>query len=682
MGRWQRVSILRLEMRNFKRFYGKHVIDLCPDPCAEKPLILIGGDNGRGKTSIHEAINYALYEDDELPRIQTRPAYLGAVSDRLNRRALDEGKTDFAVALDLLVSDGGAERRFRIERQWDVNVSARRAERSIVTVFENDRRIDWIDEDNHAALQDFIRSLFPPRVAPFFFFDGERIQHFAEDSQQERGMIEAIEDILHINVYKQLRNDLKKDVVDYIEKHEIRKVERGEFFKYQEDAERIESELEEKRDRQADIEREIEDFRADRKRAEEELRRIASPHASQRDELIVERERIEKELEEAKTEVRKGFEPLPILLAGALCDNVRQTLLEEQRVLATPEGLAELRRKIDAVEKRVFVEPTPPPPKHVALSSPQTDYYRKVFHQTTEQVFELGPAKVHRAQLHDVGDAERRRILGRLQEAREIATALRDAIDRRERLSNELRDVETKLQSTSDDPHVSELIKQKQKIDETLGGLEAELNTLAGDIQRLEADLAIRQRQIEDRQRTRQATTDAKRIVKLAQEARRVLDDFIKKLGHKKLETLRQYFDEMYERLRKPEDPVRSVDIDSETWQIILKDEKGRRLEKRVFSAGMKEMYALSLLWALGRASAQELPIVIDTPAGRLDTTNRRALFERYLPNAGHQVVVLSTDTEVDIEWAKRLAPHVSKQYRLDYDPSTDSTVIRPGYFF
>ena len=238
------------------------------------------------------------------------------------------------------------------------------------------------------------------------------------------------------------------------------------------------------------------------------------------------------------------------------------------------------------------------------------------------------------------------------------------------------------MQATSDDPHVLDLIRQKQKIDEGLGGLEAELTAVRGEIQRLEADLAIRKRQIEERQRTRAATTEAKRTVKLAQEARRVLDNFIKNLGCRKLETLRSRFDEMYARLRKPEDPVHSVAIDPETWEVILKDAKGRPLEKRVFSAGMKEMYAISLLWALSRASGQELPIVIDTPVARLDTTNRRALFEKYLPYAGHQVVVLSTDHEVDIEWAKRLAPHVSKQYRLDYDASIDSTVIRPGYFF
>ncbi len=95
----------------------------------------------------------------------------------------------------------------------------------------------------------------------------------------------------------------------------------------------------------------------------------------------------------------------------------------------------------------------------------------------------------------------------------------------------------------------------------------------------------------------------------------------------------------------------------------------------------MKEIYALFLLWALSKASGRELPIVIDTPAGRLDTTNRRALFERYLPFAGHQVIVLSTDTEVDLQWAQRLEPYIARQYCLDYDPARDSVVIRPGYY-
>ena len=685
MPQWKRATIRCLEMRNFKCFYGKHVLDLTPNPSGDKPLILVGGDNGRGKTSIHEAINYALYEDDDLPGIATRPNYLRAVSDRLNRRALDEGQTDFAVALELVVSGGDAERCFRIERRWDVegrhNVTPSLQIRPCLTVSENGRPLEWIDADNPAALQDFLRSILPPRIAPFFIFDGERIQEFADESGQEKRMIEAIKDILHINVYRILRDDLKKYVVDHLQRKEDAAAETGDFFTLQQEAERIGGELETKRDRLADIAREIEEQQGVRKRAEEELRRIASPHASQRDDLILEQQRLEQELDAVKSEIQKAFEPLPVLLAGALCEELRKTLRREGQSISTPDGVEQLREKVGLIEERVFVSPSPKPPPSAQLSTVQTEFYRKRFRQVADEVLDLSMSDT-RPRLHDIGEGERQQILARLDAVAQRALSIRDAIDRRERIGGELRDIQSKLQTTSDDPHVKEVIRQKQITDENIGRLEEESRTVEADTQQLEADLAVRQRQIEDRQRTRQATTEAKREIKLAQEARRTLDVFIKRLAPEKLAILKKHFEEMYGRLRRAENPVYGIDIDRETWQIILKDKKGRPLEKRVFSAGMKELYALSLLWALARASGCELPIVIDTPVGRLDATNRRALFEKYLPNAGHQVIVLSLDTEVDIEWAKRLSPFVSKQYRLDYDSDADSTVIRPGYFF
>jgi DNA sulfur modification protein DndD len=240
VSQWKHISIARLKMTNFKRFYGTHEIDLISQPDLGKPLVLIGGDNGRGKTSIHEAINYVFYEDGDLPGIQTRPNYLRAVSDRLNRRALDEGQTDYSVAVELIVSGGDADRQLHIERPWEVDVAGRKALTPVLIILENGRPIDWI-EDNPTVYQDFLRRVLPPRIAPFFFFDGERIQHFAEEESHDRRMVEAIEDILHITAYKTLRDDLKIHVVDYIEKHEVKGVDKGDFFKLQEDAERIES---------------------------------------------------------------------------------------------------------------------------------------------------------------------------------------------------------------------------------------------------------------------------------------------------------------------------------------------------------------------------------------------------------------------------------------------------------
>src|SRR3990172_8544627 len=151
---WKNIKLARVEFSNFKRFYGQHSLDLLPDACGGKPLILIGGDNGRGKTSIHEAINYALYEDDDLPGINTRPNYLKAVSDRLNRRALDEGMSEYWVAVELQTSDGSADRHFRIQRKWDVIVPERRVAGTRLEILESGRRVDWI-EDSPAAVQDF-----------------------------------------------------------------------------------------------------------------------------------------------------------------------------------------------------------------------------------------------------------------------------------------------------------------------------------------------------------------------------------------------------------------------------------------------------------------------------------------------------------------------------------------------
>jgi len=680
MPQWTHISIARLSITNFKRFYGTHEIDLLTEPELGKTLVLIGGDNGRGKTSIHEAVNYVLYEDGDLPGIQTRPNYLRAVSDRLNRRALDEGQTNYGVGMDLIASGGDAERRFRIDRTWQVDVAQRRALAPLLRIEENGRPVTWI-EDNPAAYQDFVRRILPPRIAPFFFFDGERIQDFAAEKGHDRRMVEAIEDILHISVYKTLREDLRKYVVDHIEKREVRAVDTGDFFKLQEEVEQKERELDDKRDNLLDTEREIEEKQGRERAIRDELLRIASPYASERDELIRERDRLDREIEKAKADIQTGFEPLAILLTGGLAEALRDTLEQETSQFGTPDQLASLRKRVEEVEERVFVAPQPPPPREIALRPEQADFYRRLHHSVALEVFglETGTERVY---LHDLSENERQRILARLADVVRKSTLLREAVDRRERLTSELREVEAKLLSTSDDPHVAELVREKQDIDRQIGKLEGQRDALRGDIQQLESDLAVRRRQIEDRQRRRRATTQAMKAVKLGRKAQRVLDEFIRRLAPDKLDIFQGYFSEMYGRLRKPEDPVQQVTVDPDTWQVCLRDERGRALVRSVFSAGMREIYALALLWALSRASARELPIVIDTPVARLDSTNRRALFERYLPHAGHQVVVLSLDTEVDVEWAQHLSPHVAKQYRLDLDTATDSTIIRPGYFF
>jgi DNA sulfur modification protein DndD len=74
--------------------------------------------------------------------------------------------------------------------------------------------------------------------------------------------------------------------------------------------------------------------------------------------------------------------------------------------------------------------------------------------------------------------------------------------------------------------------------------------------------------------------------------------------------------------------------------------------------------------------------MVIDTPLGRLDGDHRGHLVDRYFPHASHQVIILSTDTEIDQAFFKVLGPSISHSYHLQYNAAEACCVIDKGYFW
>ncbi|MGC1396131.1 MAG: DNA sulfur modification protein DndD, partial [Coleofasciculaceae cyanobacterium] len=100
--------------------------------------------------------------------------------------------------------------------------------------------------------------------------------------------------------------------------------------------------------------------------------------------------------------------------------------------------------------------------------------------------------------------------------------------------------------------------------------------------------------------------------------------------------------------------------------------------------AGEKQLLAIAFLWGLARVSGRNLPVAIDTPLGRLDSSHRTNLVERYFPTASHQVILLSTDTEVGKVEVERLREieAIAHEYLLKYDASQRQTITQPGYFW
>jgi len=87
-------------------------------------------------------------------------------------------------------------------------------------------------------------------------------------------------------------------------------------------------------------------------------------------------------------------------------------------------------------------------------------------------------------------------------------------------------------------------------------------------------------------------------------------------------------------------------------------------------------------LWALAKTSGRPLPMIIDTPLARLDSHHRRLLIENYFSKASHQVLILSTDTEIDQAAFAELRRFVAHTYRLEFDQNEECTTLTRGYFW
>lgn len=124
-----------------------------------------------------------------------------------------------------------------------------------------------------------------------------------------------------------------------------------------------------------------------------------------------------------------------------------------------------------------------------------------------------------------------------------------------------------------------------------------------------------------------------------------------------------------------------SLHINPETFEATLIGRDNKPLPFDRLSAGERQLLATSLLWGIARASGRPVPMVIDTPLGRLDSDHRTNLVERYFPNASHQVLLLSTDEEIVSGYLEALKPYVSRTFLLDHDEGTGATRINEGYF-
>jgi len=196
--------INKIALDNYGVFFGRHEFSLTPEKKAEyyKPIILFGGMNGSGKTTIFDAIKLCLYGSDALSK-NSNGKYNEYLKDRIhNSKELLVQPNYAAIEVEFQHSKFGEVNTYFVERQWEIH-RGRILEN--LNIKKNGQDIDDVEKKNW---QDFVKELIPFGLSRLFFFDGEKIQKMmSEDNNEE--FKRSIKALIGLDLIERLNADIK-----------------------------------------------------------------------------------------------------------------------------------------------------------------------------------------------------------------------------------------------------------------------------------------------------------------------------------------------------------------------------------------------------------------------------------------------------------------------------------------
>lgn len=654
----------KVELHNFGIYKGTHEMRLV-DKVGQRNITLVGGLNGRGKTTFHDSILIALYGKQAQKYINERSrSYDRLLLDHINKDASD-GET--YVAVSLILDDGT---HLRVKRSWAAKGG--RAEQHILV--EKDGSIDKYLGENWNY---YIEEILPFGIARFFFFNNEKITQLADDIsfEQIKASIKSAIGISTVekaidHAYEVIRR--KKKALEAFEKSEIN-------TGYQEvDAQitSIDDKIAEATKKANALEREFEKVAASLEAREKEFWASGGDLSRSRDAIKLEMRKISAEVEQIRSDIlRLAVDASTPLF---MCRKLVVQSYNAAATLPTSESLRYTSEKI-------------------------SDYHRRIM----EGLDTLGLSKADLLSVKTLISSILNAQLPQSAEPRQSQRMSATTIMLYKRLISEV------FQSITQ--KIDQLIVQEETQENQRMSLDAHLGTadektlamqLFDALKSLEADKAIaeaeRKRQsdmIESLHRQRDvlvtkrvqlmkaiaekehANDDNARIVKYAAMSIVALNEFKVRLQRAKIAQLSQTATQCFRSLVEKDSLIRAIKVDTDNLDVTIWGSDGKEVLKTQLSAGEQQMFAVSIIWALALTSGYKAPVVIDTPMARLDSSNRANFVTKYLPAASSQVVVLSTDEEINGRYLDMIRGNVADYYTLLYNEDAQCTSIVSGYF-
>lgn len=623
---------------------------------SKKPVVLVGGMNGKGKTTFLEAILLALYGKNSFA---VQESIYGAYANYLKAHTNTSDKTNESfVELEFSIEEDGNTNIYNVNRSWNINIKTIKDK---VTVKKN-----GIDDSFLAKNWTmFVESILPSALANFYFFDGEKIAELAEGETSIQ-MKNSIKALLGINVIDLLENDITR-IINRIDSEQAEDYD-GTYVE----------ELRHIKDEKFDILKQIDDEINDlslqltktNKKIEqktEEFNAKGGQIASQSKELFNEKIELNSNLnriQEDYLELSAGEFPL-IMVTDLL-----QSIQEKASVERENKSMSVAVKKIDQMFK-VYSDSVNKSSNDIRQFI--TFLKNQANSRQEKSVFDLSENAY--SQLIML-------LQGQLNNTRNSYLSNKND---EQRILKRINEIDNYLSVDIDEKAIARIYKKICELQATKIELEASIEnkkklrtTANGEYQKAATEF---NRCVDKVITTMERGDDVQRIHKYSLIAQQLANKFKIELQKAKITSLADSMTKCYKKILGKKNLIERIEMDAETLDYHYLDVNGNEVMKSSLSAGEKQLMVIAMLWALAECSNKMLPVIIDTPLARLDSIHRKALIERYFPNASSQTIILSTDSEIDSNYYNIIKPFVSNEFTLVYDENEKRSYVKTGYF-
>ena len=651
------MKLIELVLHNVGVYHGRQAIQFATQP--GRPVVLVGGLNGCGKTTLLDSLQLVLYGNRARLSNRGTQGYEDFLRATISRQARPQDGA--SISLTFESESEGANLNYRIVRAWQQAGS--RIKESL-DVFIDDR---W-DEAKSTNWSDHIEDLMPLEIASLFFFDGEKIEALADPERASTVIQTAVHALLGVSTLEQLRTDLlalqRRQVLQEVDSALDQRL-RDLLVQH----DQVTEALDRASQRKAEASQALMLAQQSSTRSEQAFARTGGDLYERRTALEAERHALTAQLDHARSQLRSLMEgPLPLSLVSEQLEAIsHQGELEVE--LSTSQRFLDMLDVRDAsVLKKV-----PAVIRADAAAAFAADRAARRTAPTVDPYIGLTGAEL----------ADINATVKSLAQQRQVA---RQLIAASEAVSERLAQVDTQLAGVPSEDVIAGLQRALEECRASVARaqgqrqvLDEDLDQLRRDRDRLELEIAeIEARRLQEGI----ASDDVRRVLEHSERVRETLASLRVRLITRHLSKIEIATLDSFQRLTRKEGLVSDLRIDPDSYMVTLTAASGAEISPSRLSAGERQLLAVALLWGLARVAGNRLPTVVDTPLGRLDSVHRMMLVDRYFPNASSQVILLSTDEEIDEKLLERLEPSIASSYTLVQDDHTHCTSIEAGYWW